>query len=427
MPDLGGILGAAGEVFKRVVQKPPPRKAPPKPAAPQSDYTKDVIARGSQAVKDRAAGAVLDRAQGKQQLDWAAQTGLPTGDPTDQYVQWYASKGFQPQYTPTFGRTPKGKYSGYATEGELKAATLGTAEQYRAQDRQSAAQQAHDAQAALDALLGRYDTQHGQATSEMDELNRAIEQAQHPKQGVGSFFGDLADAGRKFVGLPVSEHAPVDVSDKQSRLKDLTTYDQQLNEWLAQVSKPKLDEMQTAQQISQTPLRAYTTLAGRDYGIDPALIGGWYPESSELTDYTNQRNLQSIDDYGMPYNDVQSWFAEQQRAADAADRQATTDATAADKQAATDEEQQITAIVGDATGMDAKQLAQATNMTPMQVAQVVSDPGYQQAAADLGGILTDPEFDPERDSDALNTVLDQIRTNPQMYAILTRQFSDYLS
>lgn len=414
--------------FRRLVQKAVPRQTTVTKHAPPSAYTLDVIARGSQAVKDRAAGASFDRTQAPQALDWAQQTGL-TADPTQQYVDWasqrFAGAGQQPV---TFGQSAKGAYSGFKTEGELKAALGGRAQQYRQEDQQHAAQQYGSASDDLNGLLSQFDTQ-------QDRTRAALAPAALSGAGIG--LGHVTGHAPTTWGGPdvLTAEGPT-ASDTRHRQNDLDyanqlgAYNDRTKQWLADASQDPLQQMDTARQIESTPVSQYAGLAGADYGIDPTLVAGWFPQSADVTDFNTQRNLQSINDYGMPYSDVTSYRNQGDQAAAADQRQAATDQTAAAKQAADDQQAQIAQVVGDATGQDVTQLAQATNMTPVQVAQVVADPSYQQASSDLQSVLFDPAFDPsnQQDADAVNAVLDQpaIRQDPQLYAMLLQVYGNYL-
>lgn len=448
-------------LFRRLVERTAQARPVTQKPVPSTDYTRDVIARGSQAVLDRAKGLSFDKTQGTQGLDWAQQTGLPVNDPTDAYMEWYASKGFQPSGGPvTFGQTPKGAYSGFKTEGDLKAAITGRADQERMQDRDTAQQQFNDASGTLNQLGTAYDQQRTQKDQEVASLAPSV-----AGMGLGHTEGSGAPAGwgvgtqqhleDRPATLDPSTHAIVPAmngvlvrgtdaghlvgprpgDDTQAaadadRVMQLDAHGEQLKQWLATSAQPELDTMNTARQIGNTPLRDYQQQAGSQYGVDPNITAGWFPESTDVTDYTNQRNLQSINDYGVPYSDFQGYLADQQQQQDAAAKQQTTDQAAADKQATAAQAAQISDIVGQATGLDANQLEQSVNMTPDQVAQVVTDPTYQQATADLNSVVQADGFDPNGKDDvaAVNAVLDQpaIRQNPQLLAILLQVYSDYI-
>lgn len=414
--------------FRRLVQKAVPRQTTVTKTAPPSAYTLDVIARGSQAVKDRQAGASFDRTQAPAALDWAGQTGL-TADPTQQYVDWAASRfAGAGQHPVTFGQSKDGNYSGFRTEGELKAALNGRAQQYRQADQQGAQQQYGSAAADLDALTGRFDQQ-------QDQTRAALAPA--ALSGAGMGLGRVTGHAPTTWGGPdvLTAEGP-DPADTRHRQHDLDyanqlgAYNDQTKQWLAGAAEQPLEQMQTARQIESTPISQYGQLAGADYGIDPTLDAGWFPQSADVTDFNNQRNLQSINDYGMPYSDITT-VRNQGNTQDAADqRQATTDQAAAAKQADADQQAQYAQVVGDATGQDVTQLAQATNMTPAQVAQVVQDPTFAQASSDLQNVLFDPEFNPEDKQSVadVNAVLDQpaIRQDPQLYAMLLQVYGNYL-
>lgn len=203
----------------------------------------------------------------------------------------------------------------------------------------------------------------------------------------------------------------------------ISDYQQSLNDWLASASDPYLNAEEAAQRIQQTPLRDYAQIAGAQMGIDPSLVAGWYPQSSQVGDYTQQRDLQSIQDYGMPYSEHTSLDNRQQSDADQAATQATKDQTAANEQAQLQ-------LIGDTTGLDGKQLAATTNMTLEQVANIVADPIYQQKAGEIQDKINDPTFIDPNNPDSGQGVIDilnELRTDPELYALLSAQFADFVS
>lgn len=443
--------------FRRLVARAQSRPVNRVKEAPTSAYTQDVIARGSQAVADRAAGASYDSTQGSQALDWAKQTGYGAA-PTDAYQSWLSQQGFSNQYPVTFGQSKKGAYSGFKTEGELKAAITGRADQARMADHNAAEQQFQGASNTLGGLMSQYGAGHDKTMAELVPaaeagsalgLGRVVPTAGSALPGSGPTplgishdFGDgstVTGGVSPQAGIPASGYVTAgptaqdtrDALTGASRAHELSGYDQQLNEWLAAQSQSPIDEMQTARQIEATPLREYQGQAAGAYGVDPNLAAGWFPQSSDVTDFTNQQNLQSLQDYGVPMAQFNTWQNQQQQQQDADARQAVTDQTAATKAATVAASADTQAAVAQATGLDADQLAQAANMTPDQVAQVVATPDFTQANADLQrvlGVTDDPDYanmsDEDRQTD-LDTVIAQVKRDPQMYAILKSIYGDY--
>lgn len=449
MTDIGGILSSG--LGRGITSSRPAKKAP------QSAYTRDVIERGAAAVADRRKAGTFDSTQPTDALSWMQATGYGQGG-NDAYNQWFASQGFNPTYKVTFGQSKKGKYAGFATEGELKAAISGRAEQLRQEQNALAQRDYETAQSGLDTLDSQYAANDAIAQHQMAAPTKAVldlvgydlhHLARSAAPGgdgqMDGGFGSFGGSG----GAPVADggHVPgarvpyIDDATHHQQLIDAANagndtlhrmgdYDQQLREWYGQQTEPLMQQSEAAQQQQLTPLAMYATKAGADYGVDPTLISGWYPASSQVTDFNTQRNLQSIQDYGMPYSDYQSYLASQaadqrrnQSVQDQADAQAAKDAQTA-------QDQQLEDGVYQATGMDVGSLASAADLTKEQVYSIVTDPNYQQAASDLYSVLTDPNFttlSADDQAQSVDDVIGQFRTDPTVYRLIQAQFGAYLS
>jgi hypothetical protein len=430
-----------------------------KKAAPQSAYTRDVIARGSQAVRDRAAAAQMQRTAAPQSLEFLRESGY--GGPPQrsggnaQYNAWLAQQGFNPDYEVTFGRTRKGAYSGFKTEGELKSAIKGRSQQMRGEARSQAGQQIADAGQQLDRVTSDYDVKAADAEKRAQEtmldwlgsFDALAKAGAYSKQGGFMPIEGKINPGGKYHDqeldpvLAGQERAQREAAGQASRDRQLEfaneflgkhnaalvdqsqtgKYSRELDDWLSSQSEPLVSQMEAGQMIDATPLSAYATKAGAEYGVDPNLISGWYDDASDVSDFGVQRNQEAIDQYGMPYSDLQSWIAQQGR------QDASAEADAA-RQQDTGTERQIADDVFQATGMDAQQLATAADVTPEQLWQIVQDPTYQQASADMAQVLQDPDFDPEgQGAEDVNGILDQLRVDPVLYRLIQAQYGSYLS
>ena len=188
-------------------------------------------------------------------------------------------------------------------------------------------------------------------------------------------------------------------------------------DWYANQAAPQVANEELANQIANTPTRTYATRAGAGYGIDPNLIAGWFPMKSEISDMADQRNLDSLHTYGVPYAEQQSVLRDVQN------QQATdTKLAAADQQAAM--EQDILAT----TSFDAKALASKADLPVNELHAIVSDPGYQDAASTIDAIMQDPNADLPADPKdpsgqtqgdaAFQAYLDSLANDPALQRVL---------
>ena len=270
---------------------PPGARPLGQPQVPkQTSYTASIVQNGKAAIDARKQAAqygLTGQAQGLQSL---YQGGAPTHvAQTQQYKDWMATQGFGapgvgPQYDVTFGRHEGGKYAGFDQLGELKAATLGRAERQREQDMTQSDMLRKGAQGNLDQLDTDYKTQ-------------ALIAILHGAKGT---FGNG-------VTPEMSQRAI------QAGQTQFDSYLPKLQDWSPKQADPQVSALETANQIDQTPTREYATLAGRDYGVDPNLIAGWFPQASEVSDAATQRNLESLHAYGVPYNEQQGVLGDVQK------------------------------------------------------------------------------------------------------------------
>lgn len=133
-------------------------------SGPSSDYTRDVISRGTQAVKDRRASLAYGSPLAAQQaIQYRAATGASTNPQSPLIDEWLSSWAGPSSQPVIFGQSEDGKYAGFKTEGELKAAIEGAAQSRRTVDRSAFDQLQQQASSGLDQLLSDYDTSRRQA------------------------------------------------------------------------------------------------------------------------------------------------------------------------------------------------------------------------------------------------------------------------
>lgn len=363
--------------------------APPRPSnKPRNEsFTQDVIARGADAFKDRRTSQQYDRSmyqQAFQQMGGQYQPYQQSG----QYDQWRQQQGFMPDnYTPTFGRTDDGAYAGFKTQGLLQAAVKGAGESLRDQDRYQAQALQQMADQQLQSVMSQYEA--GQ--KDTDPVKAA--QMQHmPSPGSSSDMDPMT--------LLRADRMNRD-ADREQRAK--LAHNEDVARWAADAADPYYEAIDFAQQVENTPLRDYATKAAAMYGVDPMVARGWYDEKSQLGDYRDQRDLESIDNFGAPYSDYQQAYNQMTRQ----DEQMANEATDA-------EEQQARDYISQVSGIDPTALASGAKMDMPTLFSVVSSPAYEQAMAEL---------DQQSDADGINSVLEAVfQQDPEIYRVLQAQY-----
>ena len=188
---------------------------------------------------------------------------------------------------------------------------------------------------------------------------------------------------------------------------DDRAYNDALNSWLADNAGQYQDAIDAADLVMQEPGRDYWLKAAAEYGVDPNIARGWYDEASMIRDFTEQRDLAAIDQYGMPYSEFQGFIGDQQRAEDAA----VDDAAAADEQA-------MDQYVQDVTGFDPQQLATSADVNVPMLYDLVSTPEFQEATSAIINAAANP--------DDVQGILDQwMEQDPVLYRVLDSMFGDY--
>jgi hypothetical protein len=356
--------------------------------------TRDVAARGAQALQARRTASSYGRTESDQALDALLQG---VGGGQNQIAQdWQQSRFGGVGSQPVVLGQGDGKYAGFETQGMLQAAILGRAEMLREQDRQMAGE--YGAQA--DQFYGQVGDIYGESLNKaLDSLVGTVETT-NPRNADGLLSG-----------------SPQMAYGTRKQEVDSNPYFDYLADWQNEARDPYVQALEAAQQIEQTPLREYGMLAGAEYGVDPNVVGGWYPEADQLADYDEQRDLEAIDLYGMPYDELQAYQQDQLDAEDAA-MSADQDAY----EAALDE------TVG-SLGFDPGYLQQETDLTNEQIVSVMQDEVFQQLDAEVAAA-----FEQDGDEDkikaavgkALNAVYETaLAYDPAVARLLDVKWSDY--
>lgn len=373
----------------------PPGARPLRPRASavprQTSHTAAVATHGSAAIDARAQAASYGRTGQQQALqDLAGQIGAGQQGysshpgPSDAYAQWQQQQGFRPQnFDIAYGRTPEGKYSGFKNASDLKAAVIGSAELRREQDLAQAASMKDDMSTRLAGLGQTVETNMlGAGAALRDSRNHLPH---------GSLPGASDMLGQRY-----------------------SDYSTQLDNWYATQGEPLVQGMETANQIQSTPTREYEMRAGAEYGVDPNVTAGWFPMANQIKDASDQRDLESLNDTGLPYGEQQTTLGRVQSDQQAQSRQQVAD----DLQAMDD------AVYG-ATTHTGSEVSSATGVPLQDVYDITTSPNFQgyaqnvqdalQAAQDANPRVGNPTADNLADNniaqaldDAIGSATDQI-------------------
>lgn len=441
------------------------RSSNQQPRGPQSDYTRQVAEGGigalQQARQQRRYGL-----QGAQQN--YGETGVfsyagPTAKPNDMYDQWLAE--MTPQGAPdgsyAYGRTEDGAYAGFKNQGTLQAALRGRAETIRGQDQEMFQALDQMANQGLDQLDTQYrqseqdsaDYQQGMIPKYADAQEKVnqffpgqtLDRMGNPQQkqtGAQSIIGSTKDAAASAVGniadavitaaggqpQPRTPTEPMVLTDQgrafydaprseQSAVKQQTRYvGQELQPWLANESAPLLEQQDFAQSGLATPIAMYAQRAGAEYGVDPNIVAGWYPNSSALTDARDQRDLQFLEQTGMTSSDYEQALAALER------EQAAATEGVIDQQA-----QDYDAAGYELTGGQAttSELANATNLPLEDVYNILDSADYQTGQQMINDALSTQDL--AYIEETMTQVLDGAAfSDPALLNIFQTIYKDYI-
>jgi hypothetical protein len=289
------MLGTKADLFKAASGKMPARTfTTQSPVTPQNDGMAKALGRKG----------IL----GQTFPSLAAQNAASvqaTGRPYDPYVSAVSAsptKTFADVLART-GRTStgSGKYGGFNNAGDLATAIGGAAVNVR-----------EVTVPQLRAAAGDYYT----------KLNRGY------RQSLGSIvpFTTEYNPNESSAGnFRIAEQLASNPQYKNARTQ-VNTFMPTLGKWYGEQTKPAEEYLQTAQQLERTPLsQLAASIATRGYGMDPNLATGKFSNlDSEY--FQRERDIKSVQDYGMPYDQIQSLRKEQEDALNTANDQDEADA-----------------------------------------------------------------------------------------------------
>lgn len=379
----------------------------PKPP-PQMGQTQAVVQQGKAAIDQRRQAASYDQTGQQQALKdlygQMQQTGSGYSShpaPTSAYAQWQQQQGFgQPHTGPvSYGQTFAGSdYNGFKNEADMKASVSGTADMRR----QAQVEQADALKQAMQAQLSQLDDQYKQQGSTPMGANIAALASlggheTRQANSVGHLIPGIGWGGGQGVMADQTQHA-AGIAHVQGHMTD--QYMGKLGEWYAQQADPRVKGMETANQIQNTPLYDYQRQAAGEMGVDPALAAGWFPQAGQITDAANQRNIQSLNTTGLPYNEQQQTLG-----------QADTQAAADQKKMTADQQLQMIDDVYGATSYPGDKLAASASLPLDVVHQVTTDPsyGFDSYAKTVEDAMNQAQqANPQHTTDATNAIQDAV-------------------
>ena len=233
--------------------------------------------------------------------------------------------------TTSAGRSSRGKYAGFYSGGDLDAAIRGSTFNLKENIAGQLESIANKRMSTLDSMRGKA----------LADASRQIYANKY------NFISPSMAGTRVTPGQAVTPGDWVDKYVNPSR-----QYRSELANWYAEQAKPAEDYLATASQIKNAPASELAaTIATRQYGMNPNLALGKFGTLD--TEYSNrQRDLLSMQEYGMPYQQYQ----DQQKA------QRDQAKLITDQNMAT-----MTSTIQGLTGLSAKRLSETTGQTVDQM------------------------------------------------------------
>jgi hypothetical protein len=278
------------------------------------------------------------------------------------------------------GLSAKGKYSGFFSAGDQQAAIEGAAMDLKSD--------AATYRAKADAFMKKLDPVYGEASKGPSRAFTSQGTAQmpgvDPRRSVtpGGYIDKIVNPSRKYAN--------------------------QLNDWYAQQSAPAVKYRATAEQIERTPISEFATqIATNSYGMNPDLARGKFANLDE-TYYKQQRDANSMANYGMPYDEYKA----QQDELDFGTRDKKI--TAADEAFAARELDRV-------TGIGSNYLSATTGQTAQQMYAITSqqfkytDPDDNKEKATTGERMVEQYgvYIDEGNMDAANKLLNAVPADKQ--------------
>lgn len=189
------------------------------------------------------------------------------------------------------GLSDKGKYSGFSNAGDLQTAIEGAAISLGRTNTPAALRAKAEAfYNKIDPMFAEASKGPSRAFSQqgMTPMPSVDPRRQYSSQG---YVGKVVNPSRQYAS--------------------------QLGDWYSQQTVPAENYLQSAQQLEATPLAALATqIATSAYGMNPDLAAGKF-SNLDTKYYEQQRNAQSLAQYGVPYEqwkDMQAAEAKAQKA-----------------------------------------------------------------------------------------------------------------
>jgi hypothetical protein len=309
---------------------------------------------------------------------------------------WAEQQGFGGDHPIALGQYEGGNYAGFRTQGLMTAAVKGRGDALMG----DGAAQAADVRGMADELERSSDYLKRRELAgmgdELDTMGADLPQLDALDSAFAAFGGDDLNLGSRI----------------RAGVEDATygDYRDQLGAWRAAEQSRVEQGRDFADQVEGIPLHEWAQLAAvRDYGIDPNIASGLYDPSMDTKAFKADRDSQYLQQYGLPYAEVQ---AQEEATARQMDEQT---AMQDDEFAAAQDD-----YVFQTTGVNGSEFARAVDLTPDQLISYIDSPeydAYNQQIINSGG----DEFE------LAQIVQELSMTNPPLLRILETQYGDLSS
>ena len=387
------------------------------PRPKDTDLTRDIAKNGIDALRRAREARQYGALTRQEQLQKMAMGGQRAPRGTQQYDQFREARGFgSMDYAVTGYGRGDGKYSGFDNRSDLMAATQGYGEYQQSQDRSMAAALEQLANQHLDSIDSQWTKNREANDARIAPLNADITHRQvmphpgyeyKPPSTGGGGFGARGDASPRNPMESANEANMTQDARGRAELDPMYEYQQALNDWAGSESSRYVDAIDTAQAVRDTPLRDYELSAAQAYGVDPFLAAGWFDQSSQLSDASNQRDLESMQQFGMPFDEYQKVLDQMQ-----------SDAEGQQEAYTQYDEQAMNDAIYSITSMDPKALASAAQVPADQLYNIIASPDYQQGNEAIGQAVN------ANNQEQIDTLFAEIkRRNPVLARVLDAQWS----
>lgn len=234
--------------------------------------------------------------------------------------------------TTSYGRSPKGKYSGFYSGADLDAAITGSAINLR-----------QNVPTALESKAGaRY--------AAMNQMYRRAIGTQVP------FTTEYDPRVMSAGNFRIAEQLASNPQLKQTR-RNIAEYMQPLGSWYSEQAKPAEEYLAAASQIRTTPISELATnIATQQYGMNPNLAVGKF-SGLDATYFERERDADYMRRFGRPYEQYRFEQEEPMRVERLETQQT---------------EKQIAEALETETGLSTSRLASTTGQSPSQMYDALS-------------------------------------------------------